>query len=134
MRSYYRQRLLLLLASLGEAYVGQLGRMMRLPHSRVMWLLEGNPERGYSRELALVALELAREKVTPAKRGRAFEITPKGRRKARSITSAKARRVERPASAARAVGRVQEGLGVRWGVPLEGVSGDGASVSWSHVG
>jgi len=97
MRSYYRARLLLLLSSLGEAYVSQLARMLRIPPSRVLALLEGNPALGYSNDLAIVTLGLAVAKPTVA-RGRAFEITTKGRRKARSMAAGFARRGARAAA------------------------------------
>lgn len=127
-RSYYRARLLLLLASLGEAYVGQLARMLRIPHSRVLALLHGAPTRGYAVELSLVALELAREKPTP--RGRAYEITSKGLRKARSVAAARGRRSTVPRSLRRALGGADGG----WTVALEGRTGDWSSVTWSVGG
>lgn len=125
-RSFYRARLLLLLASLGEAYVGQLSRMLRIPPARVLALLHGDPERGYAAELALVALGLAQEKPTP--RGRAYEITSKGRRKARSIAAARGVREKLPARAA------TEGVGARWAMDVHGRAGGLSSVTWSFGG
>ena len=124
-RSYYRARLLLLLASLGEAYVGQLARMLRLPHRRVRALLEGDEKQGYSPELALVPLGLAVQKPTVGK-GRAYEITAKGRRKARSMTAGAARRAAAgrgepgPAPTPGAVVEAARTAEVRWSVQVTG--------------
>jgi len=131
MRSYYRSRLLLLLSSLGEAYVGQLARMLRIPHGRVVALLEGDPDQGYSVGLALVPLGLARRKDTLA-RGRAYEITTKGRRKARSVTSSVARRAPQRAPAVAPVPEAPAATAsVRWSVEL---TGERTSASWSVAG
>lgn len=122
-RSYYRRRLLVMLASLGEAYVGQLARALRLPHGRIMALLHGRPP-GYAVELSLVELGLARQKPT-VPRGRAYEITAKGRRKARSIAAAKAKKATQPEPA--------QG-GTRWSVTWNSDADDRSSVSWSFGG
>lgn len=127
-RSYYRARLLLLLSSLGEAYLGQLSRMLRIPPKRVAALLYGDPERGYCKELALIELGLAREKATF--RGRAFEITDKGRRKARSIAAARSPREPRE----RSVREATTGVGGRWTVDLHDRAGGLSSVSWNFDG
>lgn len=83
-RSPRRKRLLILLSSLGEAYLGQLARLLGAPPHRVKALLHGRPP-SYSEDLSLVELGLARERWTA--QGRAYEITPKGRRKARSLAA-----------------------------------------------
>lgn len=88
-RSQLRRRCLLLMASLGEAHVGQLARMLGIPHRRVLALLHGAPP-AYRRELGLVALGLVEPK--PTSTGRAYKITTRGLRKARSMTAARARR------------------------------------------
>ena len=128
-RSRYRKRLLLLLSSLGEAYVGQLARGLGISHARVLALLEGDPEAGYARELALVELGLAQPRRTPAKRGRAYEITTKGRRKARSVAAARARRAQAQPREAEAVAERTAGEGTSER-RAEG-TGDGTSVTWS---
>jgi len=97
-RSGHRKRALLIFSSLGEAYVGQIARILGIPHSRVMAVLYGDPP-AYSPELGLVTLGLVEERRT-VKGGRAFAITSKGRRKARSIVAGKARRGARDAVAA----------------------------------
>lgn len=121
-----RRRLLLLLSSLSEAYVGQLGRIMELPHARVLALLEGDPDRGYSAELSLVRLGLAVEKPTIVKRGRVYEITAKGRRKARSMTAGRVRRAVRAQQTSAAPGSIGTGAQI--------AAGDGASVTWTFSG
>lgn len=90
-RSRLRERILLALSSLGEAYLGQLARGTGLPASRVKWCLYGYPPR-YRVELALIPLGLAEERQGPV--GRHFVITTKGRRKARSIVARRARVAE----------------------------------------
>lgn len=97
LRSPPRRRLLLLVNSLGEAYLAQLARMMGIRPSRVLALLYGDPP-SYAKELALVPLGLVEETPTIG-RGRAWRISALGRRKARSVSSAYARR-----AAARAAG------------------------------
>lgn len=92
LRSPPRRRLLLLVNALGEAYLAQLARP-----SRVLALLYGDPP-SYAKELALVPLGLVEETPTIG-RGRAWRISALGRRKARSVSSAYARR-----AAARAAG------------------------------
>ena len=91
-RSSPRRRLTLLLNSLGEAYLGQLARMMGIRPERVLALLYGDPP-SYSKELALVTLGLVEEIQTS--RGRAWRITTRGRRKTRSWASARARKAGR---------------------------------------
>lgn len=137
MRSYYRPRLLMLLSSLGEAYVGQLARMLRIPPNRVLALLEGDPAQGYSVDLALVSLGLAAAKATVG-RGRAYEITTKGRRKARSMAAGVARRTARapPGRLERAaspidVARAAHTATLRWSVS---VTGDRSADAWSYDG
>ncbi len=96
-RSRYRRELLLTISSLGEAYLGQLSRILGIRPSRVLALLYGKPP-GYRVELAAIPLGLVREKVT-VRGGRAWEITPRGRRKARSMTSGRVRGRARKAPA-----------------------------------
>lgn len=136
MRSYYRPRLLLLLSSLGEAYVGQLARMLRIPPRRVLALLEGDPAQGYSVELALVTLGLAASKPTTG-RGRAYGITTKGQRKARSMSASVARRTQRRAEMpggpprAQVVARAAQTGTLRWSVS---VTGDRSADAWAYDG
>lgn len=73
-----------MLASLGEAYVGQLARAVGAGRKRVLGALVGR-EPDYRPELGLVALGLA-EAVQTAN-GRVFRITRRGMRKARSLTA-----------------------------------------------
>lgn len=89
-RSQHRRRALILLSSLGEAYVGQLARGLGIRPDRTKQLLVGG--KAYAHDLSLVGLGLARERLTS--RGRAFEITAKGRRKARSMLASRQRRAE----------------------------------------
>ena len=84
-RSRHRLLVLLTLSSLGEAYVNQLSRHTGIRPSRVRAVLVGKPP-SYRVERSLVHLGLARE--VGRGEGRAFEITSKGRRKARSFASA----------------------------------------------
>lgn len=84
-RSYHRVRLLILLASLGEAYLGQLARGLRLQPNRVRWLLHGRAPY-YSVADSLVSLGYAADVATS--RGRVYRITPAGLRKARSMSAA----------------------------------------------
>lgn len=84
-RSYLRVRLLILLASLGEAYVGQLARAMQLQPNRVRWLLHGRAPY-YSVGESLVGLGYAAE--ARAGRGRVYRVTSSGLRKARSMSAA----------------------------------------------
>jgi predicted transcriptional regulator with HTH domain len=88
-RSRHRQRLLLTLSSLGEAYVGQLARSLKLPRERVKALLMGDPPK-YRSDHSLVELGLAERVVTV--HGVVFKITTAGRRKARSVAASLARR------------------------------------------
>jgi len=88
-RSRVRLQVLLAVSSLGEAYIGQVSRLTGIPWPRVKWALLGHPPQ-YRVELSLVGVGLVREKITPA--GTVFAITSAGRRKARSITQALARR------------------------------------------
>lgn len=132
MRSYYRPRLLMLLSSLGEAYVGQLARALRIPPRRVAALLEGAPEQGYSVDLSLVRLGLAVRRPTVG-RGRAYEITTKGRRKARSMAAGVARRATRPGGGQvlREAGRAAHTATLRWSVQ---VTGDRSPDAWNLDG
>lgn len=88
-RSRYRRELLLTMSSLGEAYLGQLARMLGIRPSRVLALLYGRPP-NYRVDLGIIPLGLVREKAT-VRGGRAWEITSRGRRKARSMTSGRVR-------------------------------------------
>ena len=90
-RTARRERTLLLISSLGEAYLGQIARGVGLTAWTVRGLLLGRPPY-YSVELALVPLGLVEEIATT--RGRAFRITNKGRRKARSIMAARRRAID----------------------------------------
>ncbi|HVL47649.1 MAG TPA: archaellum operon transcriptional activator EarA family protein [Candidatus Thermoplasmatota archaeon] len=84
-RSRVRTRLLLSLSSLGEAYVGQLARHAGTTWPRARAALFGGP--GYRPALSLVGLGLA--SVEPSAFGRRIRITPRGRRKARSVASSR---------------------------------------------
>lgn len=88
-RSRVRLHVLLALSSLGEAYVGQISRLRGIPWGRVKACLLGKPP-GYRVELSLVGLGLVKERRSRA--GTMFVITTAGRRKARSVTKAWARR------------------------------------------
>lgn len=78
----------MLVNSLGEAYLGQLARMMGIRPARVLALMYGAPP-SYSRELGVHVLGLIEE--IPRARGRAWRITQRGRRKCRSWASARAK-------------------------------------------
>lgn len=93
-RSRVRKHVLILISSLGEAYLGQIARALRLPPGRVLWALHGHAP-DYRPELSLIAVGLVEERVT--EQGRVFVITSRGRRKARSLTSRIARAAERRA-------------------------------------
>ena len=97
-RSRHRLRLLLAISSLGEAYLNQLAKHTGLSATRVRWLLYGRPPY-YREDLSLVGLGLVRE--VNGARGRSFAITPRGRRKARSVAAAWARRGSRKGPEAR---------------------------------
>lgn len=109
--SRHRERVLLMFSSLSEGYIGQVAKLLGLRPHVVKWALYGRAPY-YAPELSLIALGLVRERSSG--RGRAFEITPLGRRKARSIVAARNRwaREHRPGPVA------AEGLAP-------------ASVSWS---
>lgn len=91
-RSPPRRRLLLLINSLGEAYLAQLAKMMGMRPSRVLALLYGAPP-SYSRELAIHPLGLVAE-IPTIGNGRAWRISPLGRRKARSVAAGHAKRAQ----------------------------------------
>lgn len=81
-RSRHRQRLLMLLASMREAYAGQLARALGVHSSRIRWMLHGRLPY-YQPSLGLCALGLVEE--TNDGRGRLYVITRRGERKARSL-------------------------------------------------
>ncbi|HET6403844.1 MAG TPA: archaellum operon transcriptional activator EarA family protein [Candidatus Thermoplasmatota archaeon] len=89
-RSSLRDRTLILLSSLSEAYPNQLAKALGTHVGRLRSVMQGDPADGYSRELALVPLGLVEERET--RLGRLYAITEKGRRKARQLTSRRARR------------------------------------------
>lgn len=94
-RARNRERVLLMLSSLGESNVTRLGRTCGIPPSRVKWIMHGHPPH-YSVELSLAELGLATRVET--KTGRVYAITDLGRRKARSITASRIRARERRAA------------------------------------
>lgn len=81
-RSRARYKVLMMLASMGEAYVGQLARAAALQPTRVKAVLHGDG-RGYKVSLSLVEMGLAERVQTP--NGRVYRITSRGLRKARSL-------------------------------------------------
>lgn len=133
LRSRYRRRLLLLIASMGEVYVGQAGRILHQPHSRIMAMLVGSPGRGYSESLSLVRLGLVQERVDAQARGRVFEITSRGRRKARSLAAARARRAQAVADPPR-VEKTAMGATPAPAALVAELAGDGSCASWSVSG
>jgi predicted transcriptional regulator with HTH domain len=88
-----RERLLLAVSSLTEAYTGQLARMLGLTPTRVKWIMHGHPPQ-YSVDLSPMGLGWV-EEARDDRGGRIYRITPKGRRKARSIVAHKARQAMR---------------------------------------
>lgn len=82
-RSTLRRRALLMTASLGECYASQLARAIGVDVQRLRWAIFGRMP-AYSDTLSLVALGLVEVAQTP--HGRVFRITPRGLRKARSLT------------------------------------------------
>lgn len=100
-RAKNRERLLILLSSLGEAHTNRLAIALGIPASRVKWMMHGKRP-CYSPELSLVTLGLAVD--VPTSRGRVYAITALGRRKARSIVAARVRAREREAILRRAKG------------------------------
>ena len=89
-KSRTRRRALLMLNSVGEAYLGLLSHMLGVEPKRVRGVLLGDLPH-YAPDLALVTIGLVSAHDTP--RGRLFRITKDGRRKARSVAkrAAKAR-------------------------------------------
>lgn len=81
-RSRARFKVLMMLASMGEAYQGQLVRATGLQPKRVKATLHGAGE-DYRAELSLVATGMAEVVATP--NGRVYRITSRGLRKARSL-------------------------------------------------
>lgn len=100
-RAKNRERLLVLLSSLGESHSNRLAVALGVPASRVKWMMLGKRPH-YAPELSLVTLGLAVELATS--RGRVYQITALGRRKARSIVAARVRSREREALLRRAKG------------------------------
>ena len=94
-RSSLRDRALILTASLGEASPNQLAKALGTHVSRLRSLMHGDPADGYSVELALIELGLVEARET--RLGEVYAITTKGRRKARQLTSRRARRARRRA-------------------------------------
>lgn len=92
LRSPPRKRLLLLITSLGEAYLGQLARILQMKPNRILALMYGAPP-SYSKELGVHTLGLI-EEISTLRGGRAWRPTSLGRRKARSVAAASARRAE----------------------------------------
>lgn len=76
------------LASFGRASLAQLAHATGVPPYRVKWMMYGRAPY-YAPELALVPLGLASE--VGVGRGRVFEITTRGLRKARSVAAARVR-------------------------------------------
>jgi predicted transcriptional regulator with HTH domain len=98
-RSYLRLRVLLMLASLTEAFPRQLASACNIDCWRLNGILFGDGE-DYSEDLALVRLGLVEEELTPL--GRVYRITRPGARKARRM-AARARRREDFRAANRAI-------------------------------
>jgi predicted transcriptional regulator with HTH domain len=87
-RSHKRLRITMMVNSLGEAYLGQISRALGVRPSRVLAMMYGAAP-SYSAELGVHTLGLVEE--IQVKRGRAWRITPRGRRKCRSWAAARAR-------------------------------------------
>lgn len=81
-RSRIRRKVLIMLSSLGEAYPRRLARACALDATRLSWILHGHLPQ-YRPELSLVALGLVRKRT--GANGTVYEITTKGRKKARSL-------------------------------------------------
>lgn len=92
LKSAHRRRLLVFVASAGETYVGEMARHLRVSKGLVKMLLFGRPPY-YSEELSLVRLGLLRPIYRSDRPG--YEITPLGRRKARSLAASMRRRAEK---------------------------------------
>lgn len=131
-RSDLRDRALMMVASLGEAYPNQLAKALRIGTYRLHSVLHGRPRDGYSEPLALVRLGLVEIRQTPI--GPAYGITARGLRKARQLTARRARRAWARASIKeRAIERVgpQPGLPSR---PAEASPVHTSSFRWSIEG
>lgn len=90
-RSRNRLRVLMTIASLGEAYVGQIAQLCNMREEVVRMVLHGRLP-SYSPELSLIALRLVEERAT--RHGRVYVITSRGIRKARSVSAGRVRRRE----------------------------------------
>lgn len=101
-RAPARARVLLMMASLSISYPTALAKAASVDHTQLMGILYGAPPK-YSEKRALVVLRLVAEIWGP--NGRAFEITERGRRKARQIAARGVRQEVRR----RAVKRIYEG-------------------------
>lgn len=118
LRSGARARVLVVLSSLGVASISQLARMTGLSWRRVRAALVGEAP-DYSIDRSLVGAGLARE--LPPTRRRQFEVTERGRRKARSLVARVTRArsgVDRFLHAERLVGRAPPAparRGAAWG-------------------
>lgn len=87
-RSYLRLRVLLMLASLGEAFPRQLAKSCNIDCWRLDQVLFGGGD--YSVDLALVRLGLIEVVTSP--HGKLYRITRAGARKARRLAARQARR------------------------------------------
>lgn len=87
-RSRIRTRTLLMLNSMGEAYLGQLARAVGTERKRIRAVMYGAMP-AYRPDLSLIGLGLAEEVQT--EHGRIFRITAAGKRKARSIVKRRER-------------------------------------------
>jgi predicted transcriptional regulator with HTH domain len=88
-----RERLLLAVSSLTEAYTGQLARMLGLTPKRVKWIMHGHPPQ-YSVDLSPMGLGWV-EEARDDRGGRIYRITPKAAgRRGRSWRTRHARRCD----------------------------------------
>lgn len=122
-----RLRVLLAVASLGEAYVGQIARHVGARRSRVRAALTGRLP-GYRLDLSLVGLGLVEERRD--EHGTIYRITTAGLRKARSLTAAARRGTDAEARGVRAA-RAWRVLQVRTAEAPMAVSASVATASFT---
>lgn len=115
-RSASRKRLALLVNSLGEAYLHQLSRITGIRPQRVLAMIYGKPP-SYSIDLGLRTLGLVED--IPTRRGRAWRITTRGRRKCRSWAAARVREGRREVRAG-SQPRPSPGASASWSFRWEG--------------
>jgi len=87
-RSKVRYRALMMLNSLGEAYLSQLADAVGVQPTRLRWVMHGHLP-AYDPELSLVPIGFVEE--SRDGRYRLYRITARGRRKARSLAKRRRR-------------------------------------------